>query len=108
LTVASPQTSCRQSSRAIERLRWWIDIAPSIHFYEAVLTTLAIIAWHFYHMIFDADVYPVNFAFIDGRVSEELYHEEHELDFERIQEQPRSEEAIAQPPSEEERPATSE
>jgi formate dehydrogenase gamma subunit len=63
--------------------RWWIDIALAIHFYEAVLATLAIIVWHFYHVIFDPDVYPVNFAFIDGRVSEELYREEHELDFER-------------------------
>ena len=41
------------------------------------------IVWHFYHVIFDPDVYPVNFAFLDGKVSEELYREEHELDFER-------------------------
>lgn len=66
--------------------RWWIDIALSIHFYEAVLATLAIIVWHFYHVIFDPDVYPVNFAFVDGRMSEELYREEHELDFERMKE----------------------
>lgn len=65
--------------------RWWIDIALAVHFYEAVLATLAIIVWHFYHVIFDPDVYPVNFAFLDGRVSEELYKEEHELDFERLQ-----------------------
>lgn len=65
--------------------RWWIDIALAVHFYEAVLATLAIIVWHFYHVIFDPDVYPVNFAFLDGKVSEELYREEHELDFERLQ-----------------------
>jgi len=29
-------------------------------------------------------VYPVNFAFLDGRVSEELYEEEHELDYEQL------------------------
>ena len=50
----------------------------------AVLATLAIVVWHFYHVIFDPDVYPVNFAFIDGRVSEELYREEHELAYEQI------------------------
>ena len=66
--------------------RWWIDVALAIHFYEAVLATLAIIAWHFYQVIFDPDVYPINLAFLDGRVSEELYREEHELDFERIKE----------------------
>jgi formate dehydrogenase gamma subunit len=69
--------------------RWTIDIALAIHFYEAVLATLAIVVWHFYHVIFDPDVYPVNFAFLDGRVSEEHYREEHELAYEqRYQEAP--------------------
>ena len=70
--------------------RWWIDVALAIHFYEAVLATLAIIVWHFYHVIFDPDVYPLNFAFLDGRMSEELYKEEHELAFEEMT-KPRSE-----------------
>ena len=68
--------------------RWWLDIALAVHFYEAVLATLAIIVWHFYQVIFDPDVYPVNFAFIDGRVSEESYKEEHELAYEQSQKQP--------------------
>jgi formate dehydrogenase gamma subunit len=74
--------------------RWWVDIALAVHFYEAVLATLAIIVWHFYHVIFDPDVYPLNFAMIDGRVSEELYKEEHELDYEEMQ-QPQPTEAAA-------------
>ena len=68
--------------------RWAIDIALAIHFYEAVLATLAIVVWHFYHVIFDPDVYPVNFAFMDGRVSEEFYKEEHRLAFEELQKPP--------------------
>jgi formate dehydrogenase gamma subunit len=64
--------------------RWAIDIALAIHFYEAVLATLAIIVWHFYHVIFDPDVYPINFAFLDGRVSQEHYKEEHELAYEEL------------------------
>jgi formate dehydrogenase gamma subunit len=64
--------------------RWWIDVALAIHFYEAVLATLAIIVWHFYQVIFDPDVYPINLAFLDGRVSEKRYQEEHELDYERM------------------------
>src|SRR5579885_262441 len=64
--------------------RWWIDIAIAVHFYEAVLATLAIIIWHFYNVYFDPEVYPVNLAFYDGRMSEELYKEEHELDYERM------------------------
>ena len=76
--------------------RWWIDIALAVHFYEAVLATLAIIVWHFYHVIFDPDVYPVNFAFIDGRVSAELYKEEHELTFEQIRNHRKYEEVSKQ------------
>jgi formate dehydrogenase gamma subunit len=67
--------------------RWAIEIALAIHFYEAVLATLAIIVWHFYHVIFDPHVYPLNFAFLDGRVSEELYREEHELAYEESHKQ---------------------
>jgi len=59
--------------------RWAIDVAMTIHFYEAVLATLAIVVWHFYHVIFDPDVYPMNWAWWDGRVSIEWYQKEHPL-----------------------------
>jgi len=73
--------------------RWAIEIALAVHFYEAVLATLAIVVWHFYHVIFDPDVYPVNFAFLDGRVSEEHYREEHELAYEEsLKETPETQE----------------
>lgn len=64
--------------------RWWIEIALAVHYYEAILATLAIIVWHFYQVIFDPDVYPINFAFLDGRVSEESFKEEHELAYEEM------------------------
>ncbi|MEK6406125.1 MAG: cytochrome b/b6 domain-containing protein [Acidobacteriota bacterium] len=64
--------------------RWCIDVALSIHFYEAILATLVIVVWHFYNVIFDPDVYPLNWALVDGRVSEEYYKEEHELDYDQI------------------------
>jgi cytochrome b subunit of formate dehydrogenase len=44
----------------------WLDVATSVHFYEAVLATLAIVVWHFYSVIFDPDVYPLNTAFLTG------------------------------------------
>jgi cytochrome b subunit of formate dehydrogenase len=46
----------------------WLDVATSVHFYEAVLATLAIVVWHFYSIIFDPDVYPLNTAFLTGTV----------------------------------------
>ena len=64
--------------------RWWLDVATAIHFYEAVLATLAIVVWHFYQVFFDPDVYPMNWAWWDGKMSCEHYHEEHGLDAETL------------------------
>jgi len=64
--------------------RWFLDVATAIHFYEAVLATLAIIVWHFYQVFFDPDVYPMNWAWWDGKMSFEHYREEHGLDSETL------------------------
>jgi cytochrome b subunit of formate dehydrogenase len=60
--------------------RWWVDVATAVHFYEAILATLAIVVWHFYQVFFDPDVYPMNWAWWDGKMSVEQYRHEHELD----------------------------
>jgi cytochrome b subunit of formate dehydrogenase len=44
----------------------WLDFATTVHFYEAVLATLAIVVWHLYTVIFDPDVYPVDTAWLNG------------------------------------------
>jgi cytochrome b subunit of formate dehydrogenase len=44
----------------------WLDVATSVHFYEAILAALAIVVWHFYTVIFDPDVYPLDTAFLTG------------------------------------------
>ena len=64
--------------------RWWLDVATAIHFYEAILATLAILVWHFYQVFFDPDTYPMNWAWYDGRMSVEHYQEEHGLDTETV------------------------
>jgi cytochrome b subunit of formate dehydrogenase len=52
-------------------LRWfpkWVgDVATAIHFYEAILASLAIVVWHFYFVIFDPLVYPMDLAWLTGR-----------------------------------------
>ncbi len=60
--------------------RWWLDIATAIHFYEAILATLAILVWHFYQVFLDPDVYPMNWAWWDGKMTLHHYREEHGLD----------------------------
>jgi cytochrome b subunit of formate dehydrogenase len=44
----------------------WNDVAQVIHFYEAVLATLAILVWHAYWVIFDPAEYPMNPAWLTG------------------------------------------
>jgi cytochrome b subunit of formate dehydrogenase len=66
--------------------RWWVDIATAVHFYEAILATLAILVWHFYQVFFDPDVYPMNWAWWDGKMPVEHYQHEHELDVESVPE----------------------
>lgn len=43
-----------------------LNVVGSIHFYEAVLAALAIAVWHFYRVIFDPDVYPVDPSWLTG------------------------------------------
>lgn len=63
--------------------QYW-DVARVIHYYEAWLATLAIIVWHFYFVIFNPDVYPMNLAWIKGTLSEEEMEDEHPLELKRI------------------------
>jgi cytochrome b subunit of formate dehydrogenase len=57
--------------------RWIVEVAITIHYYEAILACLAIVIWHFYHVIFDPDVYPMNWAWLDGKINQKLYKERH-------------------------------
>lgn len=65
--------------------RWWLDVATAIHFYEAILATLAIVVWHFYQVMFDPDISPMNWAWWDGKMSVEAYAHEHADDRETVQ-----------------------
>lgn len=60
------------------------DIARTIHYYEAWLAFLAIVVWHFYFVIFNPDVYPMNIAWLKGKIPEEQMAEEHPLELKRI------------------------
>ncbi|MGE5458769.1 MAG: cytochrome c3 family protein [Methanococcaceae archaeon] len=61
-----------------------LDAATLVHLYEAWLATLAIIVWHFYYVIFNPEVYPLNTAFIKGTLSEHEMENEHPVELERI------------------------
>ena len=66
--------------------KWALDLATIIHYYEAWLATLAIVVWHFYYVIFNPDVYPMNWTWLTGRISEETFRHEHPREYERLAE----------------------
>lgn len=88
--------------------RWWVDVATAVHYYEAILATLAILVWHFYQVFFDPDIYPMNWAWWDGQMPIKQYKHEHALDTEAIAtaeaaiapESHKAEAAEAEPPKE--------
>lgn len=62
----------------------FLDIADAFHWGEATLAALAIIVGHIFAVHYDPHVYPMNRAFLDGRISETLVKEEHAAWHERI------------------------
>ena len=46
---------------------WVPEAATVLHFLEAILATLAIVIWHFYFVIFDPAVYPMDTAWLTGK-----------------------------------------
>ncbi len=48
--------------------KWVSDAATVTHFYEAILASLAILIWHFYMVIFDPAVYPMDLSWLTGNV----------------------------------------
>ncbi len=71
-----------------ETIGWFsklfLDVCETIHYFEAWLAFLAIVVWHFYYVIFNPDVYPMNFTWLTGKVTEEEMEHEHPAELERI------------------------
>ncbi len=65
----------------------FLDIALVVHYWEAWLATLAIIVWHLYSTVFSPGVYPMNPAWITGRMPESMYAHEHPAHLEEAREE---------------------
>jgi cytochrome b subunit of formate dehydrogenase len=79
----------------LTKLGW--DISRTIHFYEAWLATLAILVWHLYYVIFNPEVYPMNTAWLSGKMAESVMAQEHPLELEALQKQAVAEAQAAKP-----------
>lgn len=63
---------------------WLIKVSQAIHFYEAILATLAIVVWHWFFVVFRPKEYPINFVSIDGQMTVEHYKEEHKMRYKKV------------------------
>ena len=66
--------------------KWFLDVAKSIHFYEALLASLAIIVWHFYFVFFSPESYPINWGMLTGRIAKHELEEKHPAEYDRLKE----------------------
>jgi cytochrome b subunit of formate dehydrogenase len=78
--------------------KWGLDVADLIHFMEALLASLSILVWHFYYVIINPDVSPMNLTWLIGGLTEEEMEYKHPLELEEIKEK----ESIFEPETKEE------
>lgn len=49
--------------------KWVADAATAVHYCEAILAALSVLVWHFYMVVFDPEVYPMDRAWLTGKAS---------------------------------------
>ncbi len=54
-----------------------LEVFLVIHYYEAWLAFLAILVWHMYGVIFNPHLYPMNPAWLTGKMPREMFETEH-------------------------------
>lgn len=54
-----------------------LDVSLVIHYYEAWLAFLAILVWHIYGTVFSPTAYPMNPAWLTGKMPKAMYEHEH-------------------------------
>jgi formate dehydrogenase gamma subunit len=81
--------------------KWVLDLATLVHLYEAWLAFLAILVWHMYYVVLNPDVYPMNWTWLTGRISEEQMRHEHGGEWERVFGSAAADSAANEPPADE-------
>ena len=70
----------------LNRFQYWVfDLATTVHFYEALLATLSIFAWHFYYTIYNPHVFPLSKTMLTGRISREEMGRDHALELQEVE-----------------------
>jgi hypothetical protein len=72
--------------------KWVSDAATAVHWYEALLATFSILLWHFYLVIFDPLIYPMDLAWLTGKAPSDHYRHSRPEYFRFLEEPSASEE----------------
>ncbi|HUK31573.1 MAG TPA: cytochrome b/b6 domain-containing protein [Candidatus Acidoferrum sp.] len=67
--------------------KWVADAATAIHYYEALLATFSILLWHFYIVIFDPVVYPMDAAWLTGKASADHFRHSRPAYFRKLEQE---------------------
>ena len=71
----------------LNRFQYWVyDLVTTVHYYEALLATLALFAWHFYYTIYNPHVFPLSTTMLTGRISHEEMQRDHVLELRLLEE----------------------
>ena len=60
---------------------WVIKVSEIVHYYEAILASLAILVWHWFFVMFRPSEYPMNYTWLDGDTSLEHFKHHHYYEF---------------------------
>ncbi|NIM05238.1 MAG: cytochrome b/b6 domain-containing protein [Armatimonadetes bacterium] len=63
--------------------KYALDIAQVVHSDEALLAATAIVVWHFYNVHFNPECFPIDWAWLTGRISKKRMRKHHPLEYER-------------------------
>lgn len=66
---------------------WAIELATTVHYYEAILAALSIIVWHFYFTIFNPDVFPLSKTMLTGEIDREEMQRNHALELQTLEQE---------------------
>jgi formate dehydrogenase gamma subunit len=84
--------------------KWITDAATAVHWYEALLATFSILLWHFYMVIFDPLVYPMDTAWLDGKIPVDHYRHSRPAYLRALEREAAAESVREEKPAAEERP----
>ena len=66
-------------------LPWWaFEVAEAVHFFEAILATLAILFWHWFFVIYHPEVYPLKLTMLHGKIPEADLEHHHPKEYEEL------------------------